>query len=55
MGAGRFATIFCITLAVQAPAVAYAMLVPGFLIHSGFGVLSGYVSYHLVNALEGLS
>ncbi|WP_394820632.1 hypothetical protein [Pendulispora albinea] len=54
IGAGRFATIFIVTLTVQAPAVAYAMLVPGFLVHTSFGVLSGYVSFHLVAALERL-
>ena len=38
---GRFATIFAVTLAVQAPAVAWAFLVPGLTIHTTFGVLSG--------------
>src|SRR5262249_35664755 len=51
IGAGRFATIFGITLAVQAPAVAYAVLLPGFTIHTTFGALSGYVSYHLVKSI----
>jgi hypothetical protein len=51
IGAGRFATIFGVTLTVQAPAVAYAMLIPGLTVHTTFGVLSGYVSYHLVNAI----
>lgn len=54
IGAGRFATIFSITLLVQAPAVAYAMLIPGFTVHTTFGVLSGYVTYHLVIAIEKL-
>lgn len=54
IGAGRFATIFGIALTVQAPAVAFAMLIPGFTIHTTFGALSGYVSYHLVKAVERL-
>lgn len=48
----RFGTIFCITLLVQAPKVAYAFLLPGLTIHTVFGVASGYVSYHLMNALD---
>ncbi len=51
MGLGRFATIFTITLAVQAPAVAWAFLVPGLIIHTTFGVLSGLVSSPLIKAL----
>lgn len=51
IAAGRFATIFTVTLAVQAPAVAYAFLVPGMTVHVTFGVLSGYVTHHLVRAL----
>ncbi len=48
----RFGTIFAITLLVQAPAVAYAVLLPGLTIHSIFGFLSGYVSYHLLRGLD---
>jgi len=44
MGAGRFATVFCVTLAVQPPRVAFAMLIPGFVVHTGFGLLAGLVS-----------
>jgi hypothetical protein len=51
VAAGRFATIFAVTLAVQAPAVAFAFLVPGMAVHVTFGVLSGYVTHHLVRAL----
>jgi len=51
MGLGRFATIFTITLAVQPPAVAWAFLVPGLIIHTSFGVLSGLVSSPLIRAL----
>src|SRR4029078_6052250 len=54
IGAGRFATIFAITFAVQAPAVAYAMLLPGLTVHVTFGVLSGYVSLHLARGIEAL-
>jgi ABC-type sulfate transport system permease subunit len=48
MGLGRFATIFCVTLVVQAPAIAWAILVPGLIVHTTFGVLSGLVSAPLV-------
>ncbi|MBK8252822.1 MAG: hypothetical protein IPK82_09155 [Polyangiaceae bacterium] len=51
IAAGRFATIFSVTLFVQAPAVAWAFLVPGASVHITFGVLSGYVSHHLVRAV----
>ncbi len=51
---GRFATIFAMTLAVQAPAVAYAILVPGLVVHVTFGLLSGYVTYHLVRGVQQL-
>jgi hypothetical protein len=51
IAAGRFATIFLVTLAVQPPAVAFAFLVPGLAVHVTFGILSGYVSYHIVRAL----
>ncbi len=52
IGAARFATIFTITLMVQAPAVAYGFLIPGFVIHTTFGTLSGFVTHHIVRALE---
>ena len=51
IAAGRFATIFCVTLFVQPPAVAWAFLVPGATVHITFGVLSGYMSHHLVRAV----
>jgi hypothetical protein len=51
IAAGRFATIFLVTLAVQAPAVAFAFLLPGLAVHMTFGVLSGYVTHHIVRAL----
>src|SRR5262249_51776017 len=43
IGAGRFATIFAITLAVQPPKAAFAMLLPGLTVHVIFGVVSGFV------------
>jgi hypothetical protein len=48
MGLGRFATIFTITLVAQPPAIAWAILVPGLIVHTTFGVLSGLVSAPLV-------
>jgi hypothetical protein len=54
IGAGRFATIFTVMLAVQPPALAWAMMIPGFSVHTTFGALSGYVSYHLVKAIAPL-
>jgi hypothetical protein len=36
---------------VQAPAVAWAFLVPGLIIHTTFGILSGLVSSPLIRAL----
>ncbi|MBL8613101.1 MAG: hypothetical protein JNL38_37520 [Myxococcales bacterium] len=52
MGMGRFATIFGVTLAVQPPAVAWAMLAPGLAIHTTFGLLSGLVSRPLCARVE---
>lgn len=48
MGIGRFATIFTVTLAIQPPSLAWALLVPGLIIHTTFGVLSGLVSSPLI-------
>jgi hypothetical protein len=48
IAAGRFATIFVVTLAMRPPAVAYAFLLPGAAIHITFGVLSGYITWHLM-------
>jgi len=50
IAAGRFATIFLVTLAVQAPSVAYAILLPGLSVHLAFGVFSGAISRPLVRA-----
>jgi hypothetical protein len=51
MGLGRFATIFTVTLLVQPPTVAWAFLVPGLVIHTTFGILSGLVSAPLIRAV----
>lgn len=48
---GRFATVTVIALAVQPPALVYALLVPGLIVHTIFGVLSGMVTAPLVRAL----
>ncbi|MDB4929654.1 MAG: hypothetical protein JWM10_2138, partial [Myxococcaceae bacterium] len=50
----RFVTIFAVVFAVQAPAIAYAFLLPGVTVHVTFGLLSGYVTWHLVRAAERL-
>jgi len=52
IAAGRFATIFVITFLVQAPGLAYAILIPGLTVHMSFGLMSGYVTYHLIRRLE---
>jgi hypothetical protein len=49
---GRFATITVIALAVQPPAVVYAVLLPGLVVHGIFGVLSGVVTAPLLAALS---
>lgn len=51
MGVGRFATIFVVTLTVQPPKVAFAFLIPGLVVHTTFGVLSGLVSAPLIRAV----
>jgi len=52
VAAGRFATIFAVTALVQAPAIAYAILIPGLTVHVTFGVASGYVTHHLIRAVR---
>ena len=52
IAAGRFGTIFLITLLVQAPAIAFAILVPGLIVHVTFGVASGWITHHVITALE---
>jgi hypothetical protein len=51
IAAGRVATILAIVFAVQAPKVAYAMLLPAFAVHCTFGAASGYISYHVVRGV----
>jgi hypothetical protein len=51
LAGGRFATILAIVFTVQAPRIAYAMLIPGMTVHCTFGAASGYVSYHIVRAV----
>ena len=53
MGSMRFSTILFVVLLTQAPKVAYAMLVPGLVVHTTFGLLSGLVSAPLVRAFGG--
>lgn len=48
---GRFGTIFVIVLVVQAPAVAWAIFAPGLVIHTTFGLLSGFVTWHLLRGM----
>lgn len=55
IGAARFTTILAMTAIAIAPAFAYAILIPGFAVHTFFGLASGYVTYHLVKAMQGLS
>ena len=49
---GRYATILSVVALLQAPAIAYAILVPGLSIHLGFGLASGYATHHVVRALQ---
>jgi hypothetical protein len=49
---GRFATITLVALAVQPPALVYAVLIPGLVVHAIFGVLSGLVTAPLLAALD---
>jgi hypothetical protein len=49
---GRFATITVIALAVQPPALVYAVLLPGLLVHGTIGALSGVVTAPLMKAFD---
>ena len=51
---GRFATIFLVVLAVQAPSYAYAILLPGLTVHLSFGLIAGFISYYLLRAHRSL-
>ena len=55
IGAARFTTILVMTFVAMAPIVAYAILIPGFTVHTFFGLVSGFVTFHLVRATQGLS
>ena len=48
---GRFATVTLIALTVQAPALVFALLLPGLTIHAIFGVLSGLISRPVIRIL----
>jgi hypothetical protein len=52
IGAARYATIFGVMLLVQPPRLAWALLVPGLALHTTFGVLSGWVSWQMVRAMN---
>ena len=52
IGAARYATIFGVMLLVQPPRLAWALLVPGLALHTTFGVLSGWVSWQIVKAMD---
>lgn len=54
VGAVRFGAILGVVVAVQPPAIAYAMLAPGFAVHTGFGVLSGFVCAQFARAVNDL-
>ncbi len=48
---GRLATVTAIALAVQPPAIVFAVLVPGLIVHGTFGALSGLVTAPLLVAI----
>lgn len=52
IGAARYTTIFGVMLMVQPPALAWALLAPGLALHTTFGVLSGWVSWQIVRAMQ---
>ncbi len=52
IGAARYTTIFGVMLLVQPPALAWALLAPGLALHTTFGVLSGWVSWQIVRAMQ---
>ncbi|NUO54540.1 MAG: hypothetical protein HOV80_37330 [Polyangiaceae bacterium] len=52
VAAGRYASIFAVTLLAQPPAVAFAFLVPGLTVHVVFGVLAGLLVRPVLSALE---
>ena len=52
VAAGRYASIFAVTLLAQPPALAFAFLVPGLTVHVVFGVLAGLLVRPVLTALE---
>ncbi|HZU83635.1 MAG TPA: hypothetical protein VE987_11990, partial [Polyangiaceae bacterium] len=52
IGMARYATIFGVMLIMQPPALAWALLAPGLAFHTTFGVMSGWVSWQLVRAMQ---
>ena len=52
IGAARYATIFGVMLMVQPPRLAWALLVPGLALHTTFGLLSGWISWQIVSAMD---
>ncbi len=48
MGLGRYATIFLAMLAAGPPKLAFAFIIPGLIVHTSFGIISGLVSAPLV-------
>ena len=49
---GRYATVTAIAFTVQAPALVWAVLIPGLIVHGIFGILSGIVTAPLLRALD---
>ena len=49
---GRFATVVAITLAVAARGQMYVLLAAPAVVHLAFGILSGFVTFHVVRALD---
>jgi hypothetical protein len=52
VGAGRFAAIFATALVAQPPAVAFAFLLPGLAVHTGFGIVAGLLVPAVLRAFE---
>ena len=46
------ATVFLVTLALTPPALAYAGLAPNLMFQVTFGILSGYLTGHVVRAVS---
>ena len=46
---GRFGTVMLVTIATEPPAIVYAILLPGLLVHAIFGALSGIIALPLLS------